>query len=486
MKCKYCYAELKQGAKFCPFCGKKVLEQEKCVKCGEQIKAGALFCPYCGSKQRVEEKVELVVVEELIPTDKRCIYCGEEIEADSMFCPFCGKSQEVDEVKAEEPQQEPSQDISEQDSSKEDIQPIEEHVYENEEEEGKSMSWLWVLVVLLIAGGIGAWYYLSGGFPLGGSNQMAETPDTVSIEIDDSSTRVEFIEAMYKDFFENNDFDNQNINSLHKYLSSSVAEKLKMECPYDGCEGEFSYVVDFFCDGSLSYERPDYGDKVVKRDIHSIDHEWFEVSNVWDVIQTPVKVRLQVKPVDGAYKIVDIRVDENNISTINTVGEEDFESSIENGISIEDAIIVAENMIIEKGDYKGLKSLKEINNIMLNKYGYKREDRYYSDREWDFSPLYYKNCIFASSVKDGNNVIYGGAPIARGEGISSFVGFDKLSDVMVIAPFTKSVFNSYIKEIERLGGQKIETDAYTLKAYRISTFKEGAFGIDYCITIGKD
>lgn len=118
MKCKYCYAELKQGAKFCPFCGKKVLEQEKCVKCGEQIKAGALFCPYCGSKQRVEEKVEPVVVEELIPTDKKCIYCGEDIEADSMFCPFCGKSQEVDEVKAEEPQQEPSQDISEQDSSK--------------------------------------------------------------------------------------------------------------------------------------------------------------------------------------------------------------------------------------------------------------------------------------------------------------------------------------------------------------------------------
>lgn len=188
MKCKYCYAELKQGAKFCPFCGKKVLEQEKCVKCGEQIKAGALFCPYCGSKQRVEEKVEPVVVEELIPTDKKCIYCGEDIEADSMFCPFCGKSQEVDEVKAEEPQQEPSQDISEQDSSKEDIQPIEEHVYENEEEEGKSMSWLWVLVVLLIAGGIGAWYYLSGGFPLGGSNQMAETADTFSVEIDDSLT----------------------------------------------------------------------------------------------------------------------------------------------------------------------------------------------------------------------------------------------------------------------------------------------------------
>ena len=131
MKCKYCYAELKQGAKFCPFCGKKVLEQEKCVKCGEQIKAGALFCPYCGSKQQVEEKVEPVVVEELIPTDKKCIYCGEDIEADSMFCPFCGKSQEVDEVKAEEPRQEPSLDISEQESLKEDIQPIEEHVYEN-------------------------------------------------------------------------------------------------------------------------------------------------------------------------------------------------------------------------------------------------------------------------------------------------------------------------------------------------------------------
>ena len=84
-----------------------------------------------------------------------------------------------------------------------------------------------------------------------------------------------------------------------------------MECPYEGGEGDFSFVVDFFRDGSLSYERPDYGDKVVSRTIEPEDNDWFLVTNIWDVIQTPVKVHLKVKSADGELKIVDIRLDNN-------------------------------------------------------------------------------------------------------------------------------------------------------------------------------
>ena len=50
MKCRYCDTELKDGAKFCPNCGKKVIESNVCINCGEQIKPGASFCPHCGEE----------------------------------------------------------------------------------------------------------------------------------------------------------------------------------------------------------------------------------------------------------------------------------------------------------------------------------------------------------------------------------------------------------------------------------------------------
>ena len=307
MKCKYCYAELKQGAKFCPFCGKKVLEQEKCVKCGEQIKAGALFCPYCGSKQRVEEKVELVVVEELIPTDKRCIYCGEEIEADSMFCPFCGKSQEVDEVKAEEPQQEPSQDISEQDSSKEDIQPIEEHVYENEEEEGKSMSWLWVLVVLLIAGGIGAWWYMNNENNNNSSRPVPETvvADTIptSSEMEETndmpSSPLAFLEQFYKEFGDD--------GYLEQHVTANVLNKLKRDYEYDCPAGDClaTWVFEAYPPGAdLELDEGPIISSTDKKGRYKVDFKYSYYNGEQKGYETR-SVYLTVTEIDGKYLISD-------------------------------------------------------------------------------------------------------------------------------------------------------------------------------------
>lgn len=145
----------------------------------------------------------------------------------------------------------------------------------------------------------------------GNVNQVVDAADSVAVESTgiDTVAAKGFIESMYKDFFENKNFDTENISNLQKYLSPSVVERIKMECPYEGGEGDFSYVVDFFCDGALSYERPDYGGKVVSRTIEPEDNDWFLVTNIWDVIQTPVKVHLKVKSADGELKIVDIKLD---------------------------------------------------------------------------------------------------------------------------------------------------------------------------------
>lgn len=54
---------------------------------------------------------------------------------------------------------------------------------------------------------------------------------------------------------------------------------------------------------------------------------------------------------------------------------------------------------MEEGNFKGFHSIDNVNNIM-GKYGYKIENNYFVSNNWDFSPLFYKNCIFAQSVKD--------------------------------------------------------------------------------------
>lgn len=419
MKCKYCNADIEQDAQFCPNCGKNLSKFKKCIKCGELLDRGDDYCPFCGTKQTSDE----------------------------------------------------------QSQSKEVAEPL-----QHEEKKG-SKKWLWAVIAVILLAIIGgsAYFATNGGF---GSKAMTDTIAVVDHEEDfGKSEIIDFVEDMYKDFFENNNFDTENVSNLHKYLSSSVTENLKMECPYDGGEDDFLYVIDFFRDGSLSYERPDYGDKVVSRTIEPEDNDWYLVTNIWDVIQKPVKVHLKVKNVDGELKIIDIKLDDDNQEYSGA------DSSIEEEISIEDAIKVANNMIIDNGEFKGFSSENVVNSTMLNKYGYKLEKRYFIEREWDFTPLYYKNCIFAQSVKSGDFINYVGTPTARGEGISSFVGFDAFSGSMVIAPFTKLALEKYISQIEQLGGKCIESDddtkTFKLNSLNIVTYGKGVMGIDYCIMISK-
>ena len=57
MKCKFCYADVEQNARFCTTCGKDLSVFDKCVSCGELIDKGTSVCPYCGTEQpEVEEQ----------------------------------------------------------------------------------------------------------------------------------------------------------------------------------------------------------------------------------------------------------------------------------------------------------------------------------------------------------------------------------------------------------------------------------------------
>lgn len=138
--------------------------------------------------------------------------------------------------------------------------------------------------------------------------------------------KITFIKRMYKDFFVNTNFDTQNLSDLQKYLTPDVAERLHDECPYDGCEGEMRYVVDFFEDGNPSFERPDYGDRVVTRSIKSLKYDWFEITNIWDVSEEkPVIIGLKIQNTEDGLRVVDFSSEEDK----KTEGLSEVDNTIE-------------------------------------------------------------------------------------------------------------------------------------------------------------
>ena len=50
MKCPFCNEEIKQGAKFCVHCGKKLEQTNNCPQCNAPLKEGAKFCTKCGTR----------------------------------------------------------------------------------------------------------------------------------------------------------------------------------------------------------------------------------------------------------------------------------------------------------------------------------------------------------------------------------------------------------------------------------------------------
>ena len=66
MKCNHCNAEVKDGAKFCPFCGAEISVEGKkrCPKCGAECLDEEQFCSQCGCSLETGEQAESFLKEE--------------------------------------------------------------------------------------------------------------------------------------------------------------------------------------------------------------------------------------------------------------------------------------------------------------------------------------------------------------------------------------------------------------------------------------
>ena len=177
--------------------------------------------------------------------------------------------------------------------------------------------------------------------------------------------KITFIKRMYKDFFDNRDFDTENLSNLRKYLSSEVAQRLHVECPYDNCdESDSSYIVDLFADGGLSYERPCPGYRVVTRSIKPLKYDWFEITNVWDVIEDPIIVGLKIQNTEDGLRVVDFSYEGDK----KTEGLSEVDNTIEDWellITLEEKKMISMVSFYEIEPY--IKQLKAADRI--NSYG---------------------------------------------------------------------------------------------------------------------
>ena len=195
----------------------------------------------------------------------------------------------------------------------------------NEEPSSKKRVWiLLILLLLALAGGVG--YYFSNNSenaldnnPFNHMNvfekdSIVENNDIETVDgIESTGIQEEiidaesFLKAMYGEFFEPWNKDRFEKNILSKYFTSSVMSKFYVENDYS--QGEYFYCTDFLVDGYIGGgASPDRGDKVVSRTIENKGDGWYEVTNIWDVIDTPVKVRLKVDNMDSKFFITDIEL----------------------------------------------------------------------------------------------------------------------------------------------------------------------------------
>lgn len=293
----------------------------KCIYCHAEIEQSAQFCPYCGKD---------------LSKFNKCIKCGELLDDGTAFCPNCGTEQTKGLYR----------------NHSQDMQGMVNTLQPNGKR--KTNKWIWIVSTILLLGlviGIGCY----------GFNQ---TKQDVAPQ-----AATDFIESMYKDFYEPYNLERSDKKLLSKYFTAEAMQKFYVESDYE--DGEFFYCTDFLVNGDISGNAsPDYGDKVISRTIEPENDGWFLVTNIWDVIQEPVKVHLQVKSIDGAFKVVDV-----------SVGEKVFENNddLDNNTSSSKEIITISQL-------RDGESIKDVLSSLEYRYKKVENDRGYVTVYW------YKNC----------------------------------------------------------------------------------------------
>lgn len=134
------------------------------------------------------------------------------------------------------------------------------------------------------------------------SKAIAESSVEESMETDPAAAK-EFLQGMYKDYYESYNKEMSEEVFLAKYFTKEAIQKFYVEEEYTA--GEYYYDTYFLLTGVIG-GKGDYGDEVISRTIVPESNDWFLVTNVWDY-GSKCKIHLQVKSVDGEYKIVDLK-----------------------------------------------------------------------------------------------------------------------------------------------------------------------------------
>lgn len=221
MKCNYCNTELKQGAKFCPNCGKEVLEYEVCISCGEKIKIGAQFCPHCGANQA--ETIEPIQqsntsVEEQPPQKDDVPIQNEEVPTANESRDEHVKTQQLDDTV--------------------------------EVQNNSSKKWLLIIPLIILIVGAVVWYFYSNGFSFGekadSSAIKAEAVDSTMIETDIQS--VDGITSRLYEIYING-FKLQDDEAVNKYFSEEFRALYKKVDEIDNNSGEMGFWEGNIWDG---------------------------------------------------------------------------------------------------------------------------------------------------------------------------------------------------------------------------------------------
>ena len=176
-----------------------------------------------------------------------------------------------------------------------------------EEEEGKSMPWLWVLVALLIAGGIGAWWYMNNENNNSSSLPVSETvvADTIPIssEMEETndlpSSPLAFLEQFYKEFGDD--------GYLEQHVTANVLNKLKRDYEYDCPAGDClaTWVFEAYPPGAdLELDEGPIISSTDKKGRYKVDFKYSYYNGEQKGYETR-SVYLTVTEIDGKYLISD-------------------------------------------------------------------------------------------------------------------------------------------------------------------------------------